>query len=197
MKRQELEDIIKFIKETIEPIQDNNYGAGYRASAYLKDGTFLPSVIFRNPSPTVNLAVKRFNNPQSSFGSSYNEIVKHFVTSGNCVNHSDIAKIELSKHAFPISILNQIKGESKMGWTGFVAKMRDGNQFGFGTDFHFDFFDMPEGYEPGDIVEIINHSYIAKNGELKSYHSPDFYEIFSYDMVFHSKPFFECFVEHL
>jgi hypothetical protein len=204
MKRQELEEITKFIKGNIEPIQDNTYGAGYRVAVYLKDGTYLPCVVFRNPSPVVSLAIKRFKDEQSgkgifsrSSGLGYPDIVKTFVTSGNCVNHYDIAKVELSKNAFPLSILKQIKGETKMGWTGFVAKMKDGKQFAFGTDFYFDFFDMPEGYNPNDIREIINHSYIGKDGELKSYHSPDVYEVFNHDMVFHSKPFFECYVDNL
>lgn len=204
MKRQELTDIIKFLKDNVEPSLDNNYGLGYRASAYLTDGTFLPCVVFRNPSTVVNLAIKRLKDEQSgksvfsrASGLGYYEIVKNFVTNGNCVNHYDIANVELSRHAFPSSILKQIKGETKMGWTGFVAKMKDGKQFAFGTDFYFDFFDMPPNYQPSDISEIINHSYIGKDNELKSYHAPDVYDIFTHDMVLRSKPFFECFIDSI
>jgi hypothetical protein len=87
-------DIIKFLKANIQPLDDNTYGLGYRASATLKDGTFLPCVIFRNPSTLINLAIRRFKEEQSgksifskSSGLGYREIVKTFVASGNCVNH--------------------------------------------------------------------------------------------------------------
>ncbi len=42
MKRLQKEDIIKFFKDNVEPLEDNAYGIGYRASVYLIDGTFLP-----------------------------------------------------------------------------------------------------------------------------------------------------------
>lgn len=204
MERQNSEDIIKFLKGNIEPMEDNSYGLGYRAAAYLTDGTYLPCVIFRNPSTVVNLAIRRFKEEQSgksifakSSGLGYNDIVKNFVTNGNCVNDYDISKVELSKYAFPMPTIKQIRGETKMGWTGFVAKMKDGKQFAFGTDFYVSFFDMPENYQPDDIIEIINHSYIGKDNELKSYHTPDVYDVFSHDMVFHSKPFFDCYIDNL
>jgi hypothetical protein len=75
--------------------------------------------------------------------------------------------------------------------------MKDGKQFAFGTAFYFSFFDMPTNYFPDDIIEIINHSYIGKDNELKSYHAPDVYAVFSRDMVLHSKPFFNCFIDTL
>jgi hypothetical protein len=204
MERQNTEDIIKFLKDNIEPMEDNSYGQGYRAAAYLTDGTFLPCVIFRNPSTVVNLAIKRFKDEQSgnsifakSSGIGYNDIVKTFVTRGNCVNEYDISKVELSKHSFPLQTIKLIRGETKMGWTGFVAKMKDGKQFAFGTDFYFSFFEMPTNYHPNDIVEIINHTYIGKDNELKSYHASDVYDVFTHDMVFRSKPFFDCFMDNL
>ena len=185
-------------------MEDDSYGLGYRAAAYLNDGTYLPCVIFRNPSTVVNLAIRRFKEEQSgksifakSSGLGYYDIVKNFVTNGNCVNDYDILKVELSKYAFPMATINQIKGETKMGWTGFVARMTDGKQFAFGTDFYFSFFDMPANYTPDDIIEIINHSYIGKDNELKSYHAPDVYTVFSHDLVLHSKPFFDCFIDTL
>lgn len=129
MERQKTEDIIKFLKDHIEPMEDNSYGLGYRAAAYLTDGTYLPCVIFRNPSTVVNLAIRRFKEEQSgksiftkSSGLGYYDIVKNFVTNGDCVNEYD---------------------------------------------------------------------------ELKSYHAPDVYTVFSRDMVLHSKPFFDCFIDTL
>jgi len=52
-------EIISFLKNNIEPLEDGFYGAGYRAATYLKDGTYLPCVIFRNTKKTVDLAIKR------------------------------------------------------------------------------------------------------------------------------------------
>lgn len=204
MERQNTEDIIKFLKNNIEPMEDNAYGQGYRAAAYLTDGTYLPCVMFRNPKTIVNLAIKRFKEEQSgksifakSSNIGYTDIVKNFVASGNCVNEYDIAKVELSKFAFQLHTIKQIRGETKMGWTGFVAKMKDGKQYAFGTDWHVAFFDMPDGYYPDDIVEIINHTYIDKDNKLKSYNAPDVYTVFSKDLVLHPKPFFNCFIDNI
>ena len=174
--RQQNEDIISFLKDNVEHMEDNAYGLGYRASAYLADGTFLPCVIFRNPETVVNLAIRRFKEAQTgkgifnrSSGLGYYEIVKTFVTNGNCLNDYDIDRVEKSKFAFPLTIQSQIRGETTMGWTGFAAKMKDGKYFGFGTTFHWEFFQMPENYSVDDIEEIINHSYVLQSGELRSH----------------------------
>ncbi len=200
----ELREIVDYLKSRVEPLEDSLYGNGYRVSAYLKDGTYLPCVIFRNSAAITNLAIKRFKDEttgKSIFSRSpdlgYYEIVKTFVSSGNRINHYDIEKIELSKYAFPIDTIKKLRGESKMGWTGFVGKMKDEKLYSFGTDWHVAFFEIPTGYSAEDIVDVINHSYIGKNGEIKSYHTPDVYEMFSKDMVFHSKPFFDCYIEGL
>jgi len=198
------EDIVKFLQTNIEPLTDNIYGNGYRASVTLTDGLQLPCVLFRNSSQLVDLAVRRFKEEQSgksifskSSGMGYRDIVKTFVANGNCINNYDIAKVDKSDFAFPLQTLKQIRGETKMGWTGFVAKMNDGNQFAFGTSFLFDFFNLPKGYSPTDIVEIINHSYIDKDGNLKSYHDPKVYEEFDRSLVFRKRPYFECYLDNL
>lgn len=206
MKRQQTEDIIKFLTETIEPLSDNSYGLGYRASAYLIDGTFLPCVLFRNPKTVVNLAIRRFKEEQNSksifsrlSGLGYYNIVKGFVTDGNCINAYEIDRVEKSGFAFPLTIQSQIKGETTMGWTGFAAKMKDGRHFGFGTTFNWEFFQMPDGYSVDDIVEIVNHSYVLPNGELRSHREgpqtrPDEYK----DAVVHrERSFFVCYVDSL
>ena len=84
-------DIIKFLKDNIQPLDDNAYGLGYRASVTLKDSTFLPCVIFRNPATLINLAIRRFKEEQSgksifakSSGLGYREIVKTFVAMRLC-----------------------------------------------------------------------------------------------------------------
>ena len=122
MRRQQTEDIIKFLKDNIEPLEDNAYGLGYRASVYLTDGTFLPCVIFRNSKTVVNLAIRRFKEEQTgkgifnrSSGLGYYNIVKTFVTSGNCINDYDIDRVEKSKFAFPLNIQRQIQGKPRRG----------------------------------------------------------------------------------
>jgi len=204
--QQQTEEIINFLKDNIEPLDDNAYGVGYRASAYLTDGTFLPCVIFRNPKTVVNLAIRRFKEEQSgkgifnrASGLAYADIVKSFVTKGNCINDYDIERVEKSSHAFPLTIQQQIHGETTMGWTGFAAKMKDGKYFGFGTSFHWEFFQMPEGYSVDDIDEVINHSYVLNSGELKNHEVPFFKHPEDYKdaIIFRARPFFECYLENL
>ena len=206
MKRQQSEDIIKFLKDNIEPLDNSAYGLGYRASVYLIDKTFLPCVIFRNPKTIVNLAIRRFKEEQTnksifskSSGLGYYDIVKNFVTNGNCINYYDIDQVEESKFAFPLKIQKQIKGETTMGWTGFVAKMKDGNFFGFGTTFLFDFFQMPDDYSVEDVEEIINHSYVLNTGELRSHREGPLTrpEEYKNAVVYRERPYFECYIDGL
>ena len=204
--QQQTEEIINFLKDNVEPLDDNAYGIGYRASVYLTDGTFLPCVIFRNSKTIVNLAIRRFKEEQSgkglfnrASGFGYANIVKSFVTKGNCINDYDIERVEESSYAFPLTIQQQIHGETTMGWTGFAAKMKDGKYFGFGTSFHWEFFQMPEGYSVNDIDEIINHSYVLNSGELK-YHKVPFFEHpedYKDAIIFRERPFFECYLDNL
>jgi hypothetical protein len=61
-----------------------------------------------------------------------------------------------------------IESETTMGWTGFAALMRDGKSFGFvARNFDFNFFEMPDEYQPVGIKEIINHAYVLKTGALR------------------------------
>lgn len=199
-------DIIKFLKDNIQPLDDNAYGPGYRASATLKDGTFLPCVIFRNPATLINLAIRRFKEEQSgksifskSSGLGYREIVKTFVASGNCVNHYDIAKVDKSRFAFPLEIQKQIKGETSMSWTAFVAKFKDGRHLSFGTTWNWEFFDLPDDFNSDDIVEIINHSYLLKTGDIVG-HRSSFDRVTRKDemeKLYSDRQFFECYVDNL
>lgn len=206
MSQLQEKDLIKFLRETIEPLDDNIYGPGYRASATLKDGTFLPCVIFRNPAKLVNLAIRRFKEEQSgksvfgkSSGFGYSEIVKSFVAKGNCINYYDIIEITKSRFAFPLSIQKQIQGETSMSWTAFVAKFKDGRNLGFGTTWNLEFFNLPEGYDANEIEEIINHSYLLKTGEIVE-HRSHFDRMTGKDemeKIFGDRPFFECYIDHL
>ena len=205
-KKMTTEEKIKFLKDNIEPLSDQIYGNGFRASAYLTDGTFIPCVRFRNSKPITELAVKRFNDERKGkgifsrdSGMRYNDIVESFVAKGNRINEYDIDRIEKSPFAFPKEILDQIRGETTMGWTGFCVKMNDGKIFGYGSSFLFDFFQMPNGYTATDISEIINHSYLSKSGQLKEHKVPFFDRPNDYDEknIYRERQFFDCYVDGL
>jgi hypothetical protein len=206
MKHQATKEIIKFLKDNIQPYPDEGYGQGYRASAYLTDGTFIPCVMFRNPATLVNLAIRRFNEEQSGksiLGKSrvqaYRQIVKAFVAAGNRINYYDVAEVERSINALPLHILQQIKGETTMSWTGFVLRMKDNKCFGFGTRFLNAFFQMPENYSPDEVVEVINHSYVSKTGQVCSHKVPffDWPTNYDNDVVHHERAYFDCFIDNL
>jgi hypothetical protein len=103
----------------------------------------------------------------------YFEIVNFFVTQGNCLNYYDISAVSKSRYAFPLSIQRQIKGETSMMWTAFVAKFKNGDYLSFGTTWNYEFFDLPDLASADDIVEIINHSYVLKTGELVEHRTND------------------------
>ena len=44
-KKMTTEEKIKFLKDNIEPLSDQIYGNGFRASAYLTDETFIPGIM--------------------------------------------------------------------------------------------------------------------------------------------------------
>jgi hypothetical protein len=94
------------------------------------------------------------------------DIVKSFVAKGNCVNGYDITKVMKSRFEFPMEVQKQINGETSMDWIAFVARFRDGRYLSFGTTWHREFFDLPDGYNADDIVEIVNNSYLLKPGEI-------------------------------
>jgi hypothetical protein len=104
------------------------------------------------------------------------------VTEGNRLNHYDIEKLDLSDYALSPSHLDEINGETSMGWTEFYVIMDDGKEFCFGTTFAIEFFCMPEGYTSKNVVRIIP----AVRGEPRKY-----------EKVYRERPFFECFIDKL
>ncbi|WP_155960820.1 hypothetical protein [Flavobacterium daejeonense] len=200
-------EIIKFLKGNIEPIQDNIYGLGFCASVTLKDGTFLPCVIFRNPQKLIELAIRRFKEEQSgksifaskTKGLGYREIVKTFVTKGNCVNIYDIANVQESRFAIPPNVAKQIHGETAMSWTAFVAEFNDKRKLSFGTSWNMEFFDLPNDYDFKNVTNIISGVYLSKDNEIVPHKSiTDFTNNKEQLQYIHrEKPFFECFVENL
>jgi hypothetical protein len=192
--------IQEFLKTASDPIPDSIYGDGYRCSAYLTDGLYLPCVMLRTSAPAVDLAVRRFEQEKHGKGifksaDGYRSIVKSFVTGGNKVNNYDIAKLEPSKYAIPLALLKQIEGETTMSWTGFVFEMKDGALISFGTTFLMEFFDIPDGYSFSDVVAVHNHSYVSPRGELKNLRQgmaeqPDDYNA---SLVRRERPYFVCY----
>ena len=198
-------EIIQFLKENVEPLERELEGKQYRCSAYLKDGTYLPCVIFQNPEPTVNQAIKRLKEERtgksifakSSGFDGYKDMVKLYTTGGNKINDYDIDRVELSPFAFPKNILSEIHGETTMSWTGFGARMTDGKEFAFGTTFLFEFFQMPDGYTANDVDKILNHRYMSTSGELKEHKVPFLEWPDDYDEkeIYRERPFFKCYIE--
>lgn len=197
--------IFDFLKTAREPIASSTYGDSYRCSVYLVDGTYLPCVMLQKSEPIARLALKRFEQEKKGkgiFGSSkasdaYEKIVKHFVTSGNRLNNYDIARVETSKYAIPLSLLSKIEGETTMGWTGFVLEMRDGKSLSFGTSFGMEFFNIPENYNFDDVVAVHNHSFVSSTGEIKPLKEGMSSQPTEYDRadVNRERPFFVCYYD--
>jgi hypothetical protein len=206
MEHQDKEEKIRYLKEEVGADISHFHGNYYRAAAYVKGGTYLACVTFRNPRydiESVTGLLERARAGEYTVNGSaelaYRSEIVSLVSHGNRVNFYDIERIVPSHFAFPPQILSQIGGETTMGWTGFSAKMSDGKYFGFGTTHHFDFFEMPDSYRKTDIREIINHSYVLKTGELR-YHQRAFFTAppdYADAVVYQSLPFFECFVDEL
>ncbi len=121
MKTPKPEEIARFLKSNIEPLEDV-YGTGYRASAYLLDGTYLPCVAFRNPKDMTDLAIRQFKEEQSKKRlfrkreSCYRTIVQHFVTVGNRVNGHEIARVKKANLLFLVPFWNRSRAKRK--WAG-------------------------------------------------------------------------------
>jgi hypothetical protein len=169
----------------------------------LKDGTFLPCVIFRNSSTLINLAIQRFQDAQTgdniSYQPGYKEIVKTFVAGGNRINYHDLAQVDKSRFAFPLEMQKQIKGETSMNWTAFVARFKDGRHLSFGTTWNLEFFDLPDDFSAEDIIDIISDSYLLKTGEIVGHRSfPDRgTRKEEMEKIYNDRQFFECYVDNL
>lgn len=206
MKKLSELEIIEFLKKNVEPLNDEIFGLAYRASATLKDGTFLPCVIFRNPNKTIELAIMRFKEEQSgntvfsnkSKGFGYREIVKTFVTNGNCVNSYEIAEVNWSRYSIPLNDLKKIHGETAMSWTAFVLEFKDGRKLSFGTTWNNEFFDLPNDFDFNNISKIYSGYYLTKGDELIPHKSlKDFQELEKYQKIYRERQFFECYIDNL
>jgi hypothetical protein len=194
-------EFIKEIKNTIEPLKDDIYGPLYRCSLTLRDGTFLPCAVLQSRERLVELAKRRINEEMGRKGNlnvsdPYGSIVSSFVAKGNRVNDYEVRSASESKYAIPLSLLSQIRSESRMGWTGWVFKMKDGKLFSYGSTFRFEFFQLPENYSFADVVEVINHSFLDASGTVRSLRNGN---AGNYDVnaVFRERVYFICAVDGL
>lgn len=191
----DLAEIVAYALRHIEPTPDLASVPAFRCAAHLKDGLYLPCVLLRATNPQIDLALRRFAETAAQeerteqerksflrrlfatavpFG--LTDIVKTFVATGNRVNSWHLDRIEPSPFALPPARLQEIQGETRMGWTQFVGVMRDEKEFSFGTTYHTNFFEMPPGYTATDVVRIIPGGTVP---------GPTYRE----------RPFFECFID--
>lgn len=185
-------EIAAWLKHTIEPMHHHIYGDPYRASVVLRDGTYLPCVVFQNIDVWVELAVRRFDELRDQ-PARYRGMVATFVALGSRLDKHVIKTVEPSPFAWPLATLATIHGETTMGWTAFVVEMRDGSLHSFGTNFSFEFFDLPQGYTHADIAQI--HSgmvYSQASGMVPFSHNagPD-------TATYREKPYFTCYLPEL
>lgn len=184
-----MKDAIKAFVASAEPIVDSYGQTAYRCAAYLTDGLYLPCVAVKSRREWIALALRRIDETRQEADTAsllrrrqaranYEGVVDTFAAAGNRLNDHDVARVEPSPFAIPRRRLADLSGETSMSWTQFVATMRDGSRFSFGTAFHIEFFAMPTGYAATDVVSIEPH---------KREHAD----------LFRERPFFTCFVDGL
>lgn len=187
-------EIISFLKKNIEPVADDVFGKRYRASVTLNGNLVIPCVEFLDKEKYVNQFTRRFD--QECGNNPYIELVCSFLAEKNVINPKGIIQIEQSRNAIPLNILKKIHGETIMSWTGFVLKMKDGKCFNYGTSFAMDFFELPDDYDFSDIAEVINHSYLDKDGEIHDWRKTwkSAFEKSENLNIFRELNYFECYV---
>ena len=186
------DELSKFLKNSVEPLNDSIYGNRYRAAVRLLDGTHLPCVVFQSKKLQVELALRRFNQLRPE-PSQYNMVVESFVASGSHVVDYQITEVEPSPYAWQLAILKEIHGETVMSWTAFVVEMKDGTMHSYGTSFCFEFFDMPAGYSYTDIARIHSGMLYSQEHGLQAFSMDLQKEIQPY----REKPFFTCYLKQL
>ena len=193
-------EILRFVKKNIEPCEDFGVGSPqYRASATLVDGLHLPCVVIKSRRAWANLAMRRFGECRAAKPSvlrrviqklrpepknllmDYSTVVESFVCSGNSINSYDIQSLDQSPYVIPRRLAQDIDGETSMGWTQFSGTMSDGRQFEFGTNYHIEFFNMPEGYCANDMVMVTP---AAPGGRPTPAQT-----------VYRERPFFKCYID--
>ncbi len=193
------DELTRFVRDNIAPLKHSIYENRYRAAAWLNDGTYLPCVVFQSKQAQVNLALRRFKELRWK-RSQYEAVVETFVASGSRVAGYHIKAVEVSPFAWPAELLRTIHGETTMGWTAFVAEMKDGSMFSYGTQFCVEFFDLPTGYAYTDIQQIHSGMVYSKTRGLESFSADSCKETadeYTHSPCLREKPFFTCYVDEL
>ena len=186
------DEVAAFVARNVEPLADKIYGNRYRVAAHLKDGTYLPCVVFRSKQAQVDLALRRFQELRWK-RAQYKSVVESFVSAGSRVASYHIRDVEVSPFAWPITLLGQIHGETTMGWTAFVVEMKDGTMYSYGTEFNFEFFDLPAGCLHSDIAKIHSGMVYSKVRGLERFSLAASKEA----ETWREKPFFTCYLKAL
>jgi hypothetical protein len=71
--------------------------------------------------------------------------------------------------------------------------MKDGTMYSYGTQFNFEFFDLPVGYLHSDIAKIHSGMIYSKPRGLESYSLAASKEV----QTWREKPFFTCYLKAL
>jgi hypothetical protein len=199
MRYMRAEELTQFLRDKVEPLKHSIYGNQYRAAVHLTDGTYLPCVVFQSRQAQVELALRRFKEVRWKRGE-YRRMIEVFVTGGSRIVEYDIKTVELSPFAWPLEILKTIHGETTMSWTAFVAEMKDGTMYSYGTQFHFEFFELPAGYSHTDIKSIHSGMVYSEAKGLEAF-SADSYEgtvdRYRYSICLRERPFFTCYLKEL
>lgn len=185
-------EVAKFVKSSIEPLTDSVRGNRYRCAAYLIDGTYLPCVVFESTRTRIELFLRRMKQVRWQ-PSRKKTVIGSFVTGSSRVAYYDLKSVEFSPFAWPAAVLNTIQGETVMGWTAFVAEMRDGTMHSYGTDFNFEFFDLPTGYSYSDLATIHSGMVYSPFNGLQKFTL----ELGKESSPIREKPFFTCYLDEL
>jgi hypothetical protein len=185
-------ELLRFLKERVQPMEVSGFGTSFRAAVRLLDGVYLPCVLFAGRGRRIDLAVSRFKET-SAQEDNYRRVVSSFVASHSSVAEWEIREVEPSPFAWPVALLEQIHGETVMGWTAFVVRMKDGSFFNYGTSFSFEFFDLPQGYAYEDISEIQSGVTFTQEGGAVPFRSSALKDL----TVYRERPFFSCFLDGL
>ena len=185
------DEIMDFLSENIEPIEDGFYGKCYRAAVTLEGGIFLPCVVFSSAEKLIELAEKRLKDSEP------HQVLESFLLKRNTIDFSSIKKIEKSRNAIPLETLRKVRGETLPSFTGFVLKMRDGKLFNFGTTFSTRFFEVPDDFDFCDVQEVISNSFADEHGEIHEYRKfrlSEVAEIVEKNKIHFSMDYFTCYV---
>jgi hypothetical protein len=196
-----MDEKFRHIVSTVEPLPDSIYGPRYRCSLTLKDGTHLPCAILQSKAKLIELAKRRIKEEMSGKGKiggpdPYGLVLSSFVAGDNRVNAYDVASASFSKYAPPLALLQQVHGETTMGWTGWVFEMKDGKFFPFGSSYCMEFFHLPEGYSFDDVAKVHNHSFLSKDGALASLQRGGLPPAdCNRERLFRERAFFTCYID--